>query len=104
MAHGIEQGALSQEMLAILEPLVSDYALRNPPEQNSTSLYVSPGVAVPLYDVLSDNKATVVRGPYGVGRGQGVDSSLPPAMVCGVCAMPYFNGVRCVICGSDDVD
>jgi hypothetical protein len=56
----------------------------------------------PLITVLQEKGGiTIVRGPYGVGGGP---TNPSPAMRCGVCGNPYFNGARCVICGNLDED
>lgn len=102
-----QDAGLSEDEKVTIWPLVADYAASQV-EKGETSevVRVTPDYAVPLYEVISDNgMVTVVRGPYGVGGGpSSTGREVPPAMRCGVCGNPYFNGARCVVCGTMDDD
>jgi 5-methylcytosine-specific restriction endonuclease McrA len=94
-----ETGELSEEIKTALWPLVTYQRQVREPEVAKEPVRLTPRYEVPLYTVLSDNGLIkTVRGPYGVGGGPSADAG--PGMCCGTCGYPFFNGARCVICGS----
>jgi hypothetical protein len=98
-----EQGELSDDVKEGLRPLVQEYVRDRTERSGTDGVRVTPDYTVPLYEVVGDNGLTVVvRGPYGTGGGPSGDAS--PEMRCSSCGLPYFNGARCVICGTMDDD
>ena len=99
-----ETGELSDEFKAALRPLVTYQREVREPELAKDPVRLTPGYTVPLYTILSDDGSIkTVRGPYGVGGGPST-SDVGPGVRCGSCGYPFFNGARCVICGSMDDD
>ena len=97
-----EQGELSDDIRAKLQPLVTFNSQMRRPEAKGDPVPVTSSYAVPLYEELGrDRNMATVRGPYGVGIGP-VDKAGIGRMGCGSCGYPYFNGARCVICGQMD--
>jgi hypothetical protein len=89
------------------ELLVSRLARLSPEERAELSAFtdladiVADRLDQPSQPVLIAPGLSVLRGPYGTGVGP-VDPA--PAMRCGNCGMQYFNGARCVWCGTMDDD
>ncbi|MCB0960237.1 MAG: hypothetical protein KDB04_12040 [Acidimicrobiales bacterium] len=98
-----ESGELSWETMENLAPIVEQYMADRPAGEADEPVRVNDDVSLGPIQILSDDGLTVTaRGPYGVGGGpSGVAA---PAMRCSVCGFPYFNGARCVACGTMDDD
>lgn len=104
LQRAYETNALTEEIKALLQPLVQDYAELHAPDADHDSVRLTPQYAAPLLQLLADDGATeVVKGPYGVGGGpSSSERDIPSGMRCGVCGYQYFNGARCVACGTMD--
>jgi hypothetical protein len=88
---------LTEKDREALRPLV-EFTVKYPGRINSDE----PVKLTPLYEVLSDDgHLRLARGPYGIGGGP----SNPDSRVCCTsCGHSFFNGARCIICGTMDDD
>ena len=88
---------LTEDDREVLRPLV-EFTFNYPNRINSAE----PVKLTPLYEVLSDDgHLRIARGPFGVGGGP---SNPDSHMRCPSCGHAFFNGARCVICGTIDDD
>lgn len=69
----------------------------------SQRLRLTPSQSVPLFEVLSDDGiVATARGPYGVGGGPSLQSNPGLGAGCWSCGLQFWNGTRCVACGSQN--
>lgn len=94
---------IADELKELLRPALRLHARERLPAHSDEPIRVTPSYVVPLYEVLSnDGSVAVVKGPFGTGIGPSFD--LSSSGHCTSCGLPYFNGVRCVVCGAMDDD
>lgn len=96
-----EAGEFNDQIVATLEPLITFHVAKRAQEDRSEPVRLTP-----LYQAFSEqNGIRIVRGPYGVGVGDGPINPNPQGgFGCPTCGFSAWNGARCVICGemSDD--
>lgn len=93
----------SPEDVAELKARFAEFASDQGPDLVPGRVQLTPDLAVPLYEVISDDGHTkVVRGPFGVGGGPSDRGGrvILDELRCGSCGLPWFSGARCVICGA----
>ena len=92
LARAHEQGSITDEQIAIVQPLVQFHQSNPARVENDAPVRLTS-----FYEVLSDDGLIrTVRGPYGVGGGPSDPSD---AARCPSCGFAAFNGARCVMCG-----
>ena len=100
-----EQGELPEDVKEQLRPLVMFNAETREKKPVDDPVVVTPTYSVPMYEVLSnDGNIEVVRGPHGIGGGPPVTKEIPSGMRCSNCGFPFFEGIRCAICGQLNCD
>jgi hypothetical protein len=99
LAH--EADSIDEEGWKLLDRLVTRYRSSRAPGSDPDVVRLSSALVLPLYEVLSDNGVIrTVRGPYGVGGGPSPGSAAAASAPGCHCGSVYFNGARCVLCGS----
>ena len=95
-----ENGELTEDMKALLMPLVEFQKAHRTEETAGAAVRLTP-----LYIVLAeDGEFQTIQGPYGVGR-KLTSVNRHSSWDCSHCGIiAAWNGVRCVICGYMDED